>query len=59
MYDTNNVYGVFRGSKVPGVIQTAGTELFIDFKSETDTNESGFMANYSIIASKESLIWSK
>ena len=60
MYDKNNVYGVFCGSEIPGVIKSVGTELYIYFKSDTDTNERGFMANYSIIAEgKENLIWPK
>ena len=60
MYDKNKVYGVFCGSEVPEVIQSAGTELYVYFKSDTDTNERGFMANYSIVEEgKENLIWPK
>ena len=60
MYDKNKVYGVFCGSEVPEVIQSVGTELYVYLKSDTDTNEREFMANYSILKEgKENLIWPK
>ena len=56
MYDKQNVFGVFCASDVPPVIMAVGTELFIDFQSDTEVHDRGFVANYSIVRSMETLI---
>ena len=49
MSDAKTVYGVFCGSDAPQLITSTANDLFIEFVSNNETHDEGFLAVYAAI----------